>query len=50
MQTLRHIQAHTRHTPRPVTARPASGVSFPVDRPMGFSRNELRRLVAEMIG
>ncbi len=44
--TLAHGSAHTRSTATPIV-RPASYLN---DKPMGFTRRELRRLVAEMIG
>jgi hypothetical protein len=41
-------KAPTRLNRHPTSAQIA--ISFPKDRPLGFTRHELRHMVAEMIG
>ncbi len=50
-----HTQSNPTHThaasqPRPVAAPVVRPATYINDKPMGFTRRELRRLVAEMIG
>lgn len=49
-QAIHPLKAHTPSHPRPLAAPVTLPASAPDDRPMGFTRRELRRLVAEMIG
>ena len=44
----RHAKAPARLNQHPAPAHAAA--TFPNDRPLGFTRHELRHMVAEMIG